>query len=481
MITELVRNEVRSYKQLPLIFYQIQTKFRDELRPRFGVMRGREFLMKDAYSFHLDQASLEASYRLVYQAYTSIFNRLGLTFRVVEADCGDIGGNSSHEFQVLADSGEDLIAYSETGHYAANMEAAVAEPAVTTPAITESVITDTASPQQPELVATSDCGTISEVAQRLQLPPQRILKTLIVRAAPTQANNQDTVGAASASWVAVVLRGDHQLNETKLNKLQLTATPLEMAPLELLPQLIGCHAGSIGPFHLPATIPLIIDSQAAKLQDFCCGATQDGYHLLHARWNSTQLAASTIADIRQVQEDDIAPDGGRIKLARGIEVGHIFQLGTKYSHALKATVLDSGGHAQELLMGCYGIGVSRTVAAAIEQRHDARGILWPAAIAPFQLVIIPMNLHKSYRVRELAERLHNEFTQLKIEVLLEDRRERAGVIFTDMDLIGIPHRLILSESGIDAGLIEYQKRTDPPKQSRQIPIDQVVQFISEQI
>lgn len=464
VITSLVRNEVRSYKQLPQVFYQIQTKFRDELRPRFGVMRGREFIMKDAYSFHLTKQSLDECYEQMYRAYSNIFKRLGLKFRAVEADTGEIGGNCSHEFQVLADSGEDWIAYSDSGEYAANIETAVAEAVGSCQVQVEQDSAADVTGVARQLIATEGYHSVSEVAQFLGISPARILKTLVVRSVN--------------GWIALVLRGDHELNEIKLGKLGIVSEPVEFAPAELLPELVGCHAGSIGPLDL--ALPMIVDQAAAKEGDFYCGANRDGYHWGHVNWSCEQLSQCQVADIRRVQAGDRALDGGVIKLARGIEVGHIFKLGTKYSSALKAVVLDQQGCAQEMTMGCYGIGVSRTVAAAIEQYHDERGIIWPLAMAPFQVVIIPMNMHKSYRVRELAERLYDELQQCGVEVLLEDRRERAGVLFADMDLIGIPHRVILSESGIDAGSVEYKARAAAGS-GDSVSIEQLVPFIMEKL
>lgn len=452
VITDLARNELRSYRQLPQVYYQIQTKFRDELRPRFGVMRGREFLMKDAYSFHLTQDSLDATYQAMFGAYERIFTRLGLTFRAVEADSGAIGGSHSHEFQVLADSGEDQIMYSDTGSYAANVETATAS----------ATFTNDDQHGTVQEVATPEVQSVLEVATHLKLSLHQIVKTLIVK------------GVKPNTWVAIVLRGDHELNEIKLQKLNLTADPLQLAPLELLPQLIGCHAGSIGPIGLD--LPLIIDLEAAKMTNFVCGANKDGFHLRHVSWPKELLNQASVVDIRNVKEGDQAPDGGTIKMARGIEVGHIFKLGTKYSKALNAVVTDPSGRAQELIMGCYGIGVSRTVAAAIEQHHDERGIVWPLAMAPYQVVLIPMHLAKSNRVRELAEQLYSDLVQHGVEVLFEDRDERAGVLFADADLWGIPYRIVIAESKIDQNVVELKERGSSAEAAL-IPINEITNFI----
>lgn len=444
VITHLARSELRSYKQLPITLYQIQTKFRDEIRPRFGVMRGREFLMKDAYSFHLDEASLKQTYDAMYEAYNRIFSRLGLKFRAVLADTGNIGGSMSHEFQVLAQSGEDLIAYSDASDYAANIEMAEA--------LTEPIAIQTSNNQMQE-VATPDQRTIEEVAAFLKIDTKQTLKTLIVKGSETP-------------WIALVLRGDHELNEIKTGKLPQIASPLTFINPHEFAEVLGCEAGSIGPVNLK--MPIIADRDALRVKDFVCGANTNDKHLINVNWER-DLPLPQIADIRKAQEGDLSPDGkGKLQFARGIEVGQVFQLGKKYSQTMHATVLNETGKAIEMCMGCYGIGVSRTVAAAIEQNHDERGIIWPEPIAPFQIALIPMSLHKSYRVRETAEKIYQQLLDAGFDVLFDDRKERAGVLFADMDLIGIPHRIIISESGLDNGTIEYKTRTGTTAENIQI-------------
>jgi len=445
VITHLARNELRSYKQLPITLYQIQTKFRDEIRPRFGVMRGREFLMKDAYSFHLDEASLKQTYDAMYEAYNRIFSRLGLKFRAVLADTGNIGGSMSHEFQVLAQSGEDLIAYSDESDYAANIEMAEA--------LAQPIAVQTSNNQMQE-VATPSQRTIEEVATFLKINAKQTLKTLIVK-------------GSEAPWVALVLRGDHKLNEIKAGKLSQIASPLTFVNPHEFVEDIGCEAGSIGPVNLK--MPIIADRDAVGVKDFVCGANTNDKHLINVNWER-DLPLPQVADIRKVQEGDLSPDGkGKLQFARGIEVGQVFQLGKKYSQAMHATVLNETGKAIEMYMGCYGIGVSRTVAAAIEQNHDERGIIWPEPIAPFQIALIPMSLHKSYRVREAAEKIYQQLLDSGFDVLFDDRKERAGVLFADIDLIGIPHRIIISESGLDNGTIEYKTRMGAAAENIQIP------------
>ena len=444
VITHLARSELRSYKQLPITLYQIQTKFRDEIRPRFGVMRGREFLMKDAYSFHLDEASLKQTYDAMYEAYNRIFSRLGLKFRTVLADTGNIGGSMSHEFQVLAQSGEDLIVYSDTSDYAANIE--IAE------ALAEPTIVQTSNNQTQE-VSTPGQHTIEEVAAFLKINAKQILKTLIVK-------------GSEAPWVALVLRGDHELNEIKVGKLPQIASPLTFINPHEFAEILGCEAGSIGPMNLK--MPIIADRDAIGVKDFVCGANTNDKHLIDVNWQR-DLPLPQIASFRKAEEGDLSPDGkGKLQFARGIEVGQVFQLGKKYSRTMRATVLNEAGKAIEMYMGCYGIGVSRTVAAAIEQNHDERGIIWPEPIAPFQIALIPMSLHKSYRVREAAEKIYHQLLEAGFDVLFDDRKERAGVLFADMDLIGIPHRIIISESGLDNGTIEYKTRTGTTAENIQI-------------
>ncbi len=455
VITDLARHELRSYKQLPITFYQIQSKFRDEIRPRFGVMRGREFMMKDAYSFHLDEVSLAATYAVMFNAYTRIFSRLGLKFRPVLADTGNIGGNQSHEFQVLADSGEDLIAYSDTSDYAANIEMAES--------LAPALVVQFSDNKMAE-VATPNIGTIDTVASFLKVANKQILKTLIVK-------------GKDVPFIALVLRGDHELNEVKASKLAELASPLTFVNPGEFKELFGCDAGFVGPLGL--NMPVIVDRDAVNVKDFICGANKNDKHLTNVNWQR-DLPLPKIADLRKVVEGDLSPDGkGSLKFARGIEVGQVFQLGRKYSQTMRATVLNETGRAVEMFMGCYGIGVSRTVAASIEQNHDERGIIWPDQIAPFQLVIIPMSLHKSYRVKEVADKIYNDLIAAGFDVLLDDRKERAGVIFTDMDLIGIPHRVVISESGIDAGTIEYKSRIGAT--SENIKIDSLVAFMSEKV
>jgi len=455
IITDLARNELRSYRQLPINYYQIQTKFRDEIRPRFGVMRAREFLMKDAYSFHLDQDSLQETYDLMHATYSRIFARIGLDFRAVQADTGSIGGQASHEFHVLADSGEDAIVFSTHGDYAANLELAEA----LAPAGERS-----ASSEPMRTVDTPDQRSIEEVSRFLEIPASGCLKTLLVKGTETEI-------------VALVLRGDHELNELKAEKLEQVAEPLEMAPPEQIQATAGCSAGSIGPVGL--SVPVIADRAALQLADFVCGANEDGRHFSGVNWDR-DVPEPAVADLRNVEEGDPSPDGkGVLTIARGIEVGHIFQLGRKYSEAMNATVLDEAGRAVVMTMGCYGIGVSRVVAAAIEQHHDEQGIIWPAAIAPFHVALLPMKLQKSQRVRDAVEALYARMRAAGIQVLLDDRQVRPGFMFADMELIGIPHRVVVGERGLDAGEVECRGRTD--SENRMIKIDEIVDFLSQRL
>ncbi len=458
VITDLVRNEISSYKQLPLNFFQIQTKFRDEVRPRFGVMRAREFLMKDAYSFHTSQESLQATYDAMYQAYSTIFNRMGLNFRAVQADTGSIGGNASHEFQVLASSGEDDIVFSSDSDYAANIELAEAM----APA------TPRAEPTQAMIVVdTPNAKTIAELVEQFNLPVEKTVKTLIVH------GDKD----AGQPLIALLLRGDHQLNDVKAEKLPQIASPLTFATEEEIRAAIGAGPGSLGPVNL--SIPLVIDRSVAVMSDFGAGANIDGKHYFGINW-SRDLPLAPIADLRKVVEGDISPDGkGTLQIKRGIEVGHIFQLGTKYSEALKATVQGEDGRNQTLTMGCYGIGVSRVVAAAIEQNHDDRGILWPEAIAPFNVAILPMNMHKSFRVKDAAESIYAALRAKGIEVLLDDRKERPGVMFADMELIGIPHTIVIGDRNLDGEEVEYKNRRVGEKQM--IKIAEIVDYLVGEI
>jgi len=457
VITDMVRKEIRSYKQLPVNFYQIQTKFRDEIRPRFGVMRSREFIMKDAYSFHLDRASLEATYQVMYDSYHRIFERMGLNFRAVQADTGSIGGDGSHEFHVLADSGEDAIAFSTDSDFAANVELAEAM----APAVERAVPSQAMSE-----VATPNVHSIQEVCAFLNVSASQTLKTLLVQGA-----TQDQ------PVVALVLRGDHEINDIKVEKLDLIASPMTFASAEEIQQVAGCDAGSIGPVGL--NIPVIVDRAAAHCSDFVCGANKTGFHLTGVNWER-DCQPGLVADIRNVVEGDPSPDGkGTILIRRGIEVGHIFQLGDKYSKALNANVLNENSRAQILEMGCYGIGVTRVVAAAIEQNHDEKGIIWPDAIAPFQVCIVPMQMHKSPRVKAMADQLYAELTAQGIEVLFDDRNERPGVMFNDMELMGIPHRIVIGERGLDEGKIEYKHRRD--KDSQNLDQDGFMAFLLKQL
>jgi prolyl-tRNA synthetase len=456
IITDLARNEIKSYKQLPITYYQIQTKFRDEIRPRFGVMRSREFIMKDAYSFHLDQESLQASYDVMYQAYTNIFNQLGLKFRAVIADSGSIGGAISHEFHVLADSGEDAIAFSTSSDYAANVEKAEA--------VMPAGIRNAASAEL-KLIETPNQHSIEELSQFLAIPATLCLKTLIVK-------------GEEQGVVALLLRGDHELNKIKAEKIAGVASPLEFASEDEILAACQCKPGSIGPIGL--TIPIIADRSVMLMSDFVCGANSDGKHYQGVNWERDCPMPEHIADLRTVVEGDPSPDGkGEITLARGIEVGHIFQLGSKYSAAMKAGVINEGGKNQIMLMGCYGIGISRVVAAAIEQNHDGKGIIWPANLAPFQVALCPMNMHKSERLKVAAEQLYQELQAAGIEVLFDDRKVRAGFMFSDMELIGIPHCIILGDRGLDAGTIEYKGRTS--QENEEIPMAELMSFLKAKL
>ncbi|WJD51053.1 proline--tRNA ligase [Enterobacter sp. PGRG2] len=443
VITDLIRNELSSYKQLPLNFFQIQTKFRDEVRPRFGVMRSREFLMKDAYSFHTSQESLQETYDAMYAAYSKIFSRMGLDFRAVQADTGSIGGSASHEFQVLAQSGEDDVIFSDSSDFAANIEFAEAlapkEPRA-------------AATQEMTLVDTPNAKTIAELVEQFNLPIEKTVKTLLVKA----------VEDSAYPLVALLVRGDHELNEIKAEKLPQVASPLTFASEEEIRALVKAGPGSLGPVNLP--IPVVIDRTVAAMSDFSAGANIDGKHYFGINWDR-DVATPEVADLRNVVAGDPSPDGqGTLLIKRGIEVGHIFQLGTKYSEALKASVQGEDGRNVTLTMGCYGIGVTRVVAAAIEQNHDERGIVWPDAIAPFQVAILPMNMHKSFRVQELAEKLYSELRAQGIEVLMDDRKERPGVMFADMELIGIPHTIVIGDRNLDSDEIEYKYRRSGEKQ-----------------
>jgi prolyl-tRNA synthetase len=440
VITDLIRREVKSYRQLPANFYQIQMKFRDEIRPRFGVMRAREFLMKDAYSFHASDASLKETYQVMHDTYSNIFRRVGLEFRPVAADTGAIGGSASHEFHVLADSGEDSIAICDKCDYAANVELAQALPPMGKRA---------AGGKPMQTVDTPGQHSIEEVSKFLKVDPKQTLKTLLVK--------------GTGGVIALVLRGDHELNAIKAEKLPQLAKPLMFVTPGEVELAAGCEPGSIGPVWL--RIPVIADESAARLADFVCGANQNGKHLMNVNWER-DLPEPIVADIRNVVAGDPCPNSqekkcqGTLTLRRGIEVGHIFQLGTKYSETMQATVLDETGQNVVMPMGCYGIGVSRVVAAAIEQNHDDNGILWPDAIAPFHIALVPIGYRKSDKVRETVDKLYSELVHAGYDVLLDDRDERPGVIFADMDLIGIPHRLVIGDKGLAKGVAEYKGRRD---------------------
>ena len=455
IITDLARNEIKSYKQLPITYYQVQTKFRDEIRPRFGVMRSREFIMKDAYSFHLDQDSLQETYDVMYAAYTNIFNQFGLKFRAVVADSGSIGGAVSHEFHVLADSGEDAIAFSTASDYAANVEKAEALMPIGSrpPAMLEMQVIDT--PNQ---------HSIEDVSQFLTVSGAQCLKTLIVK--------------GEEGLVALLLRGDHELNKIKAEKIEGVASPLEFAAEEDILRSCHCKPGSIGPIGL--TIPIIADRSVMLMSDFVCGANEDDKHFQGVNWERDLPIPEHVVDIRTVVEGDPSPDGnGEITLARGIEVGHIFQLGTKYSASMKAGVINEGGKNQIMLMGCYGIGISRVVAAAIEQNHDDKGIIWPSNLAPFQVALCPMNMHKSERLKVAAEQLYQDLQAAGFEVLFDDRKVRAGFMFSDMELIGVPHCIIVGDRGLDAGTVEYKSRI--AKENEEILLVDIVAFLKAKL
>lgn len=456
VICELARKEISSYKQLPLSLYQIQSKFRDEIRPRFGVMRSREFIMKDAYSFHLDQHSLQATYDAMHGAYCRVFERLGLDFRPVLADTGSIGGSFSHEFHVLAASGEDDIAFSDSSDYAANIEMAEA----LAPSYSRAAASKTL-----DKLATPNAKTIAVLIEQFQLPIEQTVKTLIVHA------------AEAGKLVALLVRGDHELNEIKAAKHPLVASPLQFANDEAIRAAIGAGPGSLGPIGL--NMPVIADRSVAVMADFAAGANQDGYHYFNINWGR-DCAEPDVFDLRNVKAGDPSPCGkGSLQIKRGIEVGHIFQLGKKYSDAMKVGVLTESGKHETLMMGCYGIGITRIVAAAIEQNHDQYGIIWTDTLAPFQVTIVPMNMHKSVRVQEVAEKLYSELKAAGIEVLFDDRKERPGVMFADMELIGIPHHIVIGERNIDNAQVEYKNRRSGDKQL--LEIDTVVNFFTTQL
>ncbi|CAO95961.1 proline--tRNA ligase [Erwinia tasmaniensis] len=458
VITDLIRNELSSYKQLPLNLFQIQTKFRDEVRPRFGVMRSREFIMKDAYSFHTSQGSLQETYDAMYRAYSQSFSRMGLDFRAVQADTGSIGGSASHEFQVLAQSGEDDIVFSTGSDYAANIEMAEALP----PAGGRADAT-----QERVQFATPEAKTIADLVEQFTLPIEKTVKTLMVKATKESGH----------TLVALLVRGDHELNEIKAEKIDIVAAPLTFATEEEIRALVNAGPGSLGPVGL--NMPIVADRTVAAMSDFSAGANIDGQHFSGINWQR-DLPLPRIADIRNVVEGDASPDGkGTLLIKRGIEVGHIFQLGTKYSEAMKASVQGEDGRNQTLTMGCYGIGITRIVAAAIEQNHDERGIIWSPALAPFQVAILPMNMQKSFRVKELAEALYQQLRAKGIDVILDDRKERPGVMFADMELIGVPHTIVIGERNLDNDEIEYKARRGGEK--RLIKTDEIVDFLMAEL
>ncbi len=442
VITDLVRRELSSYKQLPLNLYHIQTKFRDEVRPRFGVMRSREFVMKDAYSFHTTHECLQNTYDVMYETYSNIFNRLGLDFRAVQADTGSIGGSASHEFQVLAQSGEDDVVFSTESDFAANIELAEAVALGERGAATEEL----------RVVDTPNAKTIAELVEQFNQPIEKTVKTLVVHATEESGHK----------LVALLVRGDHELNEIKAEKVDIVASPLQFATDEEIRAVVGAGTGSLGPINLP--MPIVIDRTVANMDNFSAGANQDGKHYFGINWER-DLPVPHIADLRNVVEGDPSPDGkGVLQIKRGIEVGHIFQLGTKYSAAMNATVQGEDGRPQTMIMGCYGIGVTRVIAAAIEQHHDERGIIWPDNIAPFKVAIVPMNMHKSESVQQFAEELYRTLTAQGVEVIFDDRKERPGVMFADMELIGVPHMIVIGEKNLEKGEIEYKNRRSGEKE-----------------
>ncbi|HHT7706129.1 proline--tRNA ligase [Pasteurella multocida] len=442
VITDLVRRELSSYKQLPLNLYHIQTKFRDEVRPRFGVMRSREFVMKDAYSFHTTHECLQNTYDVMYQTYSNIFTRLGLDFRAVQADTGSIGGSASHEFQVLAQSGEDDVVFSTESDFAANIELAEAVALGERGATTEEL----------RVVDTPNAKTIAELVEQFNQPIEKTVKTLVVHATEESGHK----------LVALLVRGDHELNEIKAEKVDIVASPLQFATDEEIRAVVGAGMGSLGPINL--LMPIVIDRTVANMDNFSAGANQDGKHYFGINW-VRDLPVPQIADLRNVVEGDPSPDGkGVLQIKRGIEVGHIFQLGTKYSAAMNATVQGEDGRPQTMIMGCYGIGVTRVIAAAIEQHHDERGIIWPDNIAPFKVAIVPMNMHKSESVQQFAEELYRTLTAQGVEVIFDDRKERPGVMFADMELIGVPHMIVIGEKNLEKGEIEYKYRRSGEKE-----------------
>jgi prolyl-tRNA synthetase len=459
VITDIARSEIRSYKQLPLNFYQIQTKFRDEIRPRFGVMRAREFMMKDAYSFHTDFASLENTYQTMYQSYINVFNRLGLKFRAVKADTGAIGGDGSHEFHVLADSGEDGLAYCDTSDYAANVELAEALAAKTNRATATETMREVDTPKQ---------TTCEDVAKLLGISIEQTVKAIALVAKD---------GTVNGKFYLALLRGDHNLNEIKVGKLA-GLSDFRLATGDEIRDNLSCPPGFIGPVNVGENVTIIADRTVANMSDFVCGANKPKYHLAGVNFARDLPEASLVADIRNVVEGDASPDGkGILSLCRGIEVGHIFQLRTKYSEAMSATYLDETGQTQVMEMGCYGIGVSRIVGAAIEQGNDARGIIFPKSMAPFAVAICPIGYEKSEVVSAAANKIYATLNAAGIEVLLDDRGERPGVMFAEADLMGIPHRLVIGERGLAEGEVEYKGRTDA--EARSVSLNNIVEFMQK--
>ncbi|MGV6808316.1 MAG: proline--tRNA ligase [bacterium] len=465
IITDYVRKELNSYKQLPINYYQIQTKFRDEVRPRFGVMRAREFLMKDAYSFHLNQDSLQQTYDTMYQAYCNIFTRLGLDFRAVQADTGSIGGNASHEFHVLADTGEDDIAFSDQSDYAANVELAATLPSDTPRAAPTADMT---------MVDTPNVHSIDEVCDFLKIDAKQTIKTLLVLGENNGGESNENDSNNEQAIVALLVRGDHSINEIKAEKIAGVANPFQLASAEQIQAVAHCQAGSVGPVGL--NVRVIADYATQTLSDFVCGANDDGKHLMNVNWER-DLPNAEFVDLRNVEAGDPSPDGnGTLSIVRGIEVGHIFQLGTKYTEALNATVLNENGKVQVMTMGCYGIGVSRIVGAAIEQHHDDAGLCWPKALAPFQLSLTPINMKKSAQVAKVAQALHDSLSAQGYDVLLDDRDMRAGAMFADHELLGIPHRIVISDRGLKNNQVEYKARNGD--NAEHIDLEQLNDFLA---
>jgi len=462
VITDIARRDIKSYRQLPVNLYQIQTKFRDELRPRFGVMRAREFIMKDAYSFHMDEVSLREGYRAMYDAYTRIFSRMQLKFRAVQADAGAIGGDVSQEFHVLADSGEDAIAVSDSDDYAANIERAEALPVIARREPAKEALTRTATPGK---------AKCEHVAEWLSVPLSRTVKSIVLAV--------DKKTEPVEIWL-LLIRGDHELNEVKVGKLPGLSEGFRFATVAEIREHFGCEPGYLGPIKTLKPVKVIADRTVAAMSDFICGTNEKDFHYTGVNWGRDVPEPLAVADIRRVVEGDASPSGkGLLKIMRGIEVGHVFQLGRKYSEAMGAMALDEGGRNVALYMGCYGIGVTRVVAAAIEQNHDERGIIWPEPLAPFHVVLVPVNMQKSYRVREVAGRLYEEFNAAGIETLYDDRDARPGVKFADAELLGIPHRVVVGERGLDSGKLEYRHRRDA--ESTEFALDDALAFIRSRL